>query len=260
VRAASVLLAVLFLALACGGDGDGDGVTVAPASSATVAGQTPAAPSPSVDAAAVRDEPVRFQTSDGVTVRGHLYSASGPLRKAVVLAHERPKDQTAWRQFARDLAAAGYHALTFDFRGYGETGGSVDIAKIDLDLEAAVRFVKSREYPLVYVIGASMGGTAALKVAARQDLAGVATLSAPASISGLEASADVVKVTESKLLVAARGDEGGAYVRAAEQLGAAAPAPKETVFYDGREHGTDLLSGSQGAAVRQRLLQFLGAP
>jgi len=250
----------LFLALACGGGSNDGGVAVEPASSATVAGGTPAAPSPFVEAAAVRDEPVRFQAPDGITVRGHLYTAPGPLRKAVVLAHERPKDQTAWREFARELAAAGYHALTFDFRGYGETGGSVDIAKIDVDLEAAVRFVKSREYPLVYVIGASMGGTAALKVAARQDLAGVATLSAPASISGLDATADAPRIAEPKLFMAARGDEGGAYVRAAEQLAAAAPAPKDTVFYDGREHGTDLLRSGQGAAVKQRLLQFLGEP
>ena len=69
-----------------------------------------------------------------------------------MLAHEFPKDQKAWTPFARELAARGVDALTFDFRGYGETGGTKDVAKIDRDMESAVRFIRSRDYAQVYVI------------------------------------------------------------------------------------------------------------
>ncbi len=141
-------------------------------------------PTPEAAPAGVTDEPVRFETSDGVAISGHLYSGGGPKRKVVVLAHEFPRDQTAWTAFAQQLAAAGIDALTFDFRGYGETGGDKDVAKIDLDLESAARFIASRDYAQVYLFGASMGGTAAIKVAARLDLAGLVTISAPDQLHG----------------------------------------------------------------------------
>ncbi len=188
-------------------------------------------------------------------VQGHLYSTAGPMRKVVVLAHEFPRDQTAWTDFARELAGRGVHALTFDFRGYGETGGDRDVSKIDLDLEAAVRFIGSRDYEQVYVFGASMGGTAALKVAARLDVAGVVTISAPAEFRGLDARDDVAAVTEPKLFIAASGDNVAP--DAVDYFMQSAPEPKQQTIYDGSEHGTELLRGDSGPDVKEALFAFL---
>lgn len=249
----------MLFAFACGGEGAAPRPTqpaTAPLATRTTAEPTAtAAPGGS---AAVQDEPVAFMTTDGVTVHGHFYSTPGPRRQVVVLAHEFPRDQTAWRDFARELAAQGIAALTFDFRGYGETGGARDVSKIDLDLEAAVRFVKSRDYPLVFVIGASMGGTAALKVAARQELTGVATLSAPLQIMGLDARPDLANIRERKLFVAGRRDEGGVYAAAVAAMLEASPEPKQAqVYEDAAEHGTELLRGANAPAVKALLLGFV---
>jgi esterase/lipase len=257
--ALSILLFIAVALLACGGGSDAPDdstdspdVKVSPAS--TAAADKPAGePTPS---GAVSDETIRFETADGVTVVGHLYSSGGPKRKVVVLAHEFPKDQKAWTPFARELATKGVDALTFDFRGYGETGGAKDVTKIDRDLESAVRFIRSRDYAQVYVIGASMGGTAALKVAARLDLAGVATLSAPDAFMGLDARTDVKSVAEAKLFLAARSDDGAP--ASADFFSQNSTGAKAVQLFDGSAHGTELLSGSIASTVKQALFGFLG--
>ena len=95
-----------------------------------------------------------FQTADGVTIRGHLF---GDGEKLVILAHMRPSDQTSWFGFADELTKAGYSALTFDFRGYGESEGSQELEKIDLDVEAAIETMRDKGYGSIYLVGASMG-------------------------------------------------------------------------------------------------------
>jgi esterase/lipase len=257
IPAAAISLLLLVSIVACGGGGkdepleDSPEVKVSP-----VASSDATKPPESTPVANVSDEAVRFETADGVTIQGHLYSSAGPKRKVVVLAHEFPASQKSWTAYARELAGRGVDALTFDFRGYGETGGAKDVAKIDRDLESAVRFIRSRDYAQIYVFGASMGGTAALKVAARLDLAGVATLSAPDNFMGLDARTDVKSVSEPKLFVAARNDDGAP--AAADYFAQNATGTKTTQLYDGSAHGTELLAGPTASAVRQLLLQFLG--
>ena len=263
------LILALLLAVACGGSSkksatptpvasSAGAVSVATLSSADVKPTAQPTPAPVTDTSAVRDEPVVFETTDGVQIHGHLYSTAGPLRKVVVFGHEYDKDQTAWRDFARELATKGVNALTFDFRGYGETGGTKDVSKINLDMDAAVRFMSSRDYPLIYLIGGSMGGTAALKVAAQEKVAGVVAVSAPVSFMGLDASNDVAKITAPKLFVASSSDDGAA--ASVQTFMEKAQQPKQGKIYDGNEHATDIFSGPNGAAFKTLLLQFLGAP
>ena len=251
----------LSLAACDGGNNDTQGspkvTATAPSgqASGTLTPSEGATPSATTPGGRVSDEAVAFQTDDGVTVRGHVYSSPGPQRRAVILAHMFPNDQRAWQAFAPELAAIGIAALTFDFRGYGETGGSKDAAKIDLDLDAAVRFLKSRDYPLVYLVGASMGGTAALKVAARQDLAGVVSVSAPTNFMGLDARQDVASVSERKLFIASRGD--GDAPAAVTFFMQSAPDPKQSQLFDGSAHGSELLQGASAGAFERLVIDFV---
>jgi alpha-beta hydrolase superfamily lysophospholipase len=259
----ATLIAAALLA-ACGGDDADDadsgngGATSSPAAAAS-SQPTAAEDKPTQEAApaGVTNEPVRFETSDGVAIAGHLYSAGGPKQKVVILAHEFPRDQTAWTSFAQRLAAAGIDALTFDFRGYGETGGAFDAAELDIDLEYAARFIASRDYAQVYIIGASMGGTAAIKVASRLDLAGIVTVSAPDSFMGLDAREDVAAVSEPKLFTAAEDD--GAAPEAVQFFVQQSQPPVDSAIYPGEEHGTDILSGDAGEDLESALLAFLDA-
>ena len=253
----AIILATLVVlaALACNGSSDGrESATSTPAAIDLKPSAQPG-PGQSADGQ-VADEPVAFRTSDGITVRGHLYSSAGPKRRIVIFAHDFPRDQIAWTAFARELAAQGTASLTFDFRGYGETGGAKDVPKVHLDLEAALGFIESRDYPLIYVVGASFGGTAALKVAARNDFAGVIAVSAPTNFRGLDARQDVAKVGEPKLFIASRGD--GDAPKAVSFFLDTAPPPKASQLFDGNAHGTELLQGGNAAAFKQAILDFVG--
>ncbi len=81
--------------------------------------------------AAFGQEKVRFETVDGVTLRGNLYTSdAGSKAPTIIMLHpltngkdKKPGDQTmdGWQQLAADLHKAKYTVLTFDFRGHGES-------------------------------------------------------------------------------------------------------------------------------------------
>ena len=173
----------------------------------------------------------------------------------MVLSHMRPADQESWWPFARVLKDKGYQALAYDFRGYRDSQGEVDIDNIDRDVQAALDFMKSKGVSKMFLIGASMGGTASLNVASREEVAGVITLSAPPAIEGLDATEDVMAVSAPKLFIAARNDLY--FARSADLFDQTAPEPKERQIVDGSAHGTDLLSGDSGPRVQGLIVDFL---
>ena len=100
-----------------------------------------------------------------------------------------------------------------------------------------------------------MGGTAVLKVASREEVAGVITLSAPFAIEGLDAREDVKTISAPKLFIAARDDKF--YARSVDLFEQLSLDPKERQIVDGSAHGTDLLSGDSGPRVQGFIVDFL---
>jgi pimeloyl-ACP methyl ester carboxylesterase len=121
-----------------------------------------------------------------ITLEGAVWGRGGDT--AVVFAHSYPTTQDAWAGFASQVAGRGLLVLTFNFRGYGQSQGTRDPSRADLDLEGAIAHAKSLGARRVLVVGASMGGTAALIVGSRQSLAAVVAVSAPVSFRGLDAT------------------------------------------------------------------------
>jgi pimeloyl-ACP methyl ester carboxylesterase len=198
-------------------------------------------------------DPIRFTTEDGVELAGDF---RGRGNTAVVLAHMFPADRTSWAEFASILADEGYVALNFDFRGYGGSEGARTIPELWRDVLAAAEAARGRGASRVVVLGASMGGTAALVAASRAELDGVVTLSAPTTFMGLAASSEVVQgVDEPKLFLAAEGD--GSAAEAAQAFYNASPGPKRVEIVTGDEHGTEILEGGQAEVARRLILDFL---
>jgi hypothetical protein len=84
----------------------------------------------------------------------------------------------------------------------------------------------------------------------------VITLSAPASIEGLNADAALLqRVDANKLFIAGVGDASAA--ASAEQLYAIAPPPKRPEIVPADDHGTDLLTGSRGEEVQRIIETYL---
>jgi dienelactone hydrolase len=209
-------------------------------------------------------DPVTFRTGDGVQLAGRLFGPSDAT-VGVVFAHMLPADQSAWFDLAADLAAMGYRALTFDFRGYcpggdaGCSGGTKEVGAATQDLQTALDYLRGRGVQRVALVGASMGGTAALVVASREGdaIGAVVTLSAPQQISGLVAGPDVLQtVTAAKLFIAGNGDPAGS-ATAAQAFYDESLQPKRYEIVTSDDHGTDLLSGNQGQQVHDLVTAWL---
>jgi pimeloyl-ACP methyl ester carboxylesterase len=232
---------------------------VAAALTLTIASCTAGATTPAVSDSTA----VSFTTSDGVRLAGRLF---GPQDAAagVVLTHMLPADQSSWYPEAAHLAGEGYAVLTFDLRGYcpdGDAGcseGSKDLNAAPIDLTAALGFLRSHGPSRIALVGASIGGTASLVVASQQtDIPAVITLSAPQVLNALSAGPDVLAdIPGAKLFIAGLGDSAGA-AQAAQNLYDQSPQPKRVEIVPTDDHGSDLLTGSQGSHVSQLIDAWL---
>jgi uncharacterized protein len=125
-----------------------------------------------------RRRPVTFE-STGVTLAGHLYRPPGVRKSertpAVALCGpiSSVKEQTL-PHYAERLADAGYTALTFDPRSFGESQGEprfhYDPNRIIADYANAVSFLLTRpdvDSDRVAAVGVCMGGGYAVSLGAR---------------------------------------------------------------------------------------------
>ena len=114
--------------------------------------------------------------SDGLTLRGVLHRPEGVVerRPAIVLCHGFGGScrGAGHPELAKALAQAGYVSLRFDFRGCGQsegTRGNVIVAEEITDLRHALDFVSGLpgvDAARIGVLGASLGGSVAIEVAA----------------------------------------------------------------------------------------------
>ena len=196
---------------------------------------------------------VSFATEDDVEIKGRLF---GQGQAGAVLSHMYGADQTSWWEFAQVLVENGYMALTFDFRGYGDSEGEKKVDLIGKDVKAAMAFLREQGASDVFLIGASMGGTASLDVATEDGVAGVVSLSSPVKFRGLDLNNK--RVGAPVLLMAAETDRSAA--RSVELMienGIVDRTAEKVVYAQKGEHGTDILKGENSDAARNRILDFL---
>lgn len=200
-------------------------------------------------------EAVAFATSDGLTLKGNLYSAPGPKRRLVIFAASMPDTEAGFQPFAKELAGGGIATLTFQMPGYKEyNNGDRDVTLMDKDLEAAVLFMESRDYPLIYVVGDTTAGVGALRLGTRHKLAGIVTISSPTTAGAVNALTDIAKVTAPKLFIAGQDSRSPASVTSFMQ---AALEPKQSKVFDGPGGGASMLTGPDGPALKQLIKDFV---
>ena len=201
-------------------------------------------------------DPGNGSASATVRLNGHVFGAGAT---GVVLAHMRPADQTAWFPFAQSAAATGrFTVLTFDFRGFGASGGEKEFEHLDADLSAALAYMKTTlKVDRVFLVGASMGGTASMVVGAREPVAGIVSISSPAQFETLDALSAEPKIAVPELFISSDGDVPAH--RSLEELVKEAKESVDQQLYDGDAHGTDLFASPHAADITQRLITFLSS-
>lgn len=189
-----------------------------------------------------------------VSLDAHVFG-SGPT--GVILAHMRPADQTSWFPFATRLARSGdFTVLTFDFRGFGASAGDKAFDRMDTDLASAYTYMRDTLHiSKVFLVGASIGGTASLVVGARVPVAGVVSISSPAQFENMDALAATSRIAAPKLFIASMDDVSAQ--RSLDALVTVAGDATDQQVYEGDAHGTDLLEGPHASELEQRLIAFL---
>lgn len=103
---------------------------------------------------------VLFDVAPGIHLAADTFG--DPDAPVVLLLHGGGQTRHAWHTTATNLADAGWHAITVDLRGHGESTHPRPPAYALEDFTADVRALTSSIAGDPIVIGASLGGIAAL--------------------------------------------------------------------------------------------------
>ncbi len=211
------------------------------------------------EALEIQEGKVTFTTVDDIVISGNIF---GTGKKWVILTHKLQADQASWFDFADILVENGYTALTYDIRGIGRSGGSMynkeeGIVNSYMDLEAAIAFVRQHNPEKIFLMGSVTGGTQSLKVASKEPVDGVISISGPEEFGGLSVIDEIADVTPPKLFIASSSDKNAA--ESANNLYANSPEPKEIKILEGGGHGLSVLKNEpeNGVTVEQIILDFL---
>jgi hypothetical protein len=103
------------------------------------------------------------QTTDGVAISFNVFEpkTGGLNKKAIILGHGVMSNKEMLKDFAIELANAGFVAIPFDFRGHGQSSGTLEWQLLTNDIEAIISYINSRsdiDSSNLGYLGYSMGG------------------------------------------------------------------------------------------------------
>ncbi|MFE6967529.1 alpha/beta hydrolase family protein [Agromyces sp. NPDC057679] len=178
---------------------------------------------------------------------------AGEGTTTAIFAHQRNQDECGFWPYASTLAEQGVQVLLVNSCGYGETECPRDANHVVDDgadaILAAADWAREQGAERVVVVGASMGGTAAVVAGGRDGgtgvLDGVVDLSGPLAFRGYDSMDDAPDLTAPLLLAVAPGDTS---VDAGElqQLAGATASDDITIVTDGVGHGWAMLTTGTG--------------
>jgi pimeloyl-ACP methyl ester carboxylesterase len=185
----------------------------------------------------------------GAAALGAVLLGSGTT--IFVLSNESDEDLCSWLPFVGELRAHGYSAPLYDYQDPTDLAADAHAGAIAAHAVGADRII---------LMGASVGARASIKAAGsdRPRIAAVITLSAERAVRSdpIDLTGPARDVRSPTLLVAAREDP---YVIGATSplLRALGSADKRELIVPGLDHGTALLTDSNGPRVRAAILRFV---
>jgi esterase/lipase len=223
----------------------------------------------------VIEKEVEFTNHDDVVLSGTLFSAEdGEI--AVVLTHSGVpgEDQTGLHPFARVLAEGGFTSLTFDFQGFGKTGGRAAFTDVDKDAGAAIAFLRNQGFSRIICMGVGLGGIACAKSGRESDIAGMVLISSPTDVTTSKLVEDpelrmVVSTLEvepedmaspgyPKLIIVAEEDfaAGRPFAEMAQTLYDISGEPKTIKVFSGSYHSMQLFRSEHWSDLHDLLMDF----
>ncbi len=207
-------------------------------------------------------------TSKGFALKASYYQSNKATDRAVLLLHQCNYNRTMYNDIGQQLSEQGIHALSMDFRGFGEsTSDKFDVKKLQAlpretrgkawsemsahwpsDVQLAYNHLKSKlsDKGIVGVVGASCGGSQAITLAEKN----------PVSVIGFFSSGqreeNIARYTKTladkPTLIIASEKDTGTYQSAQKLFTASTNTGSKFIAYKGTAHGYPLLDSDSQLA------------
>jgi fermentation-respiration switch protein FrsA (DUF1100 family) len=115
-------------------------------------------------------EELRFSTADGIELYGWFLPAKGQTSGTILQLHGNAENITTHFASLAWMPARGFNVFTFDYRGYGASGGKPTLEGVQKDIDAAMAALLAREdvdRDRIVMYGQSLGGALAAYYAAQ---------------------------------------------------------------------------------------------
>jgi len=197
---------------------------------------------------------VDLAAPDGTKLKATYFAAAGP-GPGVLLLHQCNQDRKGWDALAVRMAAAGFHVLTVDYRGYGESGGTpvrglqgaefvqLVTEKWPGDIDLAADYLASQpgvNRGILGAGGASCGVNQAIQLARRHpEVKSLVLLSGDTNLDG---RAFLKKARQIPILFSAADDDSGAVEMIEWLYGLSENPGSKFVHYTTGGHGVNLFA------------------
>jgi pimeloyl-ACP methyl ester carboxylesterase len=208
----------------------------------------------------VTEEEITFTNQLGVELAGTLFHVEGS-QVGAVLAHSGVpgQSQLGLHPLARDLTDLGITVLTFDFPGYGRTGGAPAYALVDRDVRTAISYLENLGFSQFAALGVGLGGLGCAKQGLVPGVVGMVLISCPVDVGpGLGINPDDLSVAYPKLFISAELDfaNGRPFAQYAQTFYDDAVKPKELKLFSGSYHSMELFESEHADELNSLLLDF----
>jgi pimeloyl-ACP methyl ester carboxylesterase len=185
-----------------------------------------------------------FTMRDGIVIAATYRGAVNRPAPTLLLLPSLGGVKEDWDEFAGKMQALGFNSLAIDWRGQGETGGSVDWRKAQadvLDILGLVSSLPSVDSQRISVVGAGIGANLGLVACATLSKCRSLVLLSPANdYEGVLAQeAMAIYGPRPVLIVASRTD--GTSAADSAGLDQLAKGDHRLLIYEGNAHGVALL-------------------
>jgi dienelactone hydrolase len=207
--------------------------------------------------AQVKKQDADLTAADGVKIKVTYFSAGKP-GPGVLLMHQCNRDRTTWDGLAVQMAGAGIHVVTLDYRGYGESGGerfpslppekaAAEQTKWPGDIDLAYQYLLSQagvDHTRTGAGGASCGVNNAVHLAHRHpEVKTLVLLSGPVDDETLQFVETAIRMP---ILSVASEDDGDMLPTMRWLMGFARNPQDKLVTYKAAGHGTEMFKAEQG--------------
>ncbi len=129
-----------------------------------------------------------FESSQEAMLRGWLFRAKGPSQGMIVVANGMAFNMSSRFTEWTWVLDKGYDLFIFDYRGYGESMGEVDMFGFVDDVTSAIEYAYTLNEGLpMVVVGQSMGGSFVIDAVAKKSYPYVKLLVIDSTMTGFAA-------------------------------------------------------------------------